>query len=153
MRPPNTGKSNELYNVLIGMALGALILAVAAVGVVRLLENLGPRIGDFISFDRSRRISTGVHAQITVTAANSLSTAPCILDVHVMGAAGGSLMIAAVHPKPNPSFRVHWAGGRTSDGVTDCGTTADFLLSRTDLATLTFAAGGKNMTDGMIVTP
>ena len=148
MTPANNSKSSDLYNVLIGMVLAGLILAVAVVGGLRLLESLGPRIGDIIAFDRSRREPTDMQARITVTPTSGLSATPCILDVRVMWAAGGSLVIEALQLQPSPSFRVHWAGGRTSEGVTDCGTTADFRLSRSEIVTLTFAAGGKGITGG-----
>jgi hypothetical protein len=37
---------------------------------------------------------------------------------------------------------VHWAGGRTSDGATDCGRSADLVMNREELQLLSNAVGG-----------
>lgn len=63
-----------------------------------------------------------------------------------MWASGGSLLIDAVRREPRLGYRVHWAGARTTDDAADCGTSAELLLGPTDIAALTFAAGGSGIT-------
>jgi hypothetical protein len=65
---------------------------------------------------------------------------PCVLDPRIMLASGGSIVIKAVQPKPNRSYRVDWAGSRTSDGGADCGPNGEFLLSQVDIVELKLAA-------------
>jgi hypothetical protein len=58
-----------------------------------------------------------------------------------MAGHGGSLVVEERFTTPR-SFRVHWAGGSTSTGSTDCGGTADLMVSGTDLQLLSNAVGG-----------
>jgi hypothetical protein len=39
-------------------------------------------------------------------------------------------------------YRVHWAGQRTSNDTSDCGSAAELLVSRFDLQLLTNVVGG-----------
>jgi hypothetical protein len=141
MTPTNDDKSNDLYDALVGMGLVGLILVVTIVSTLRLVDCLGPRIGDIITFNPAKKISPDGQASITVTPAGDLTAVPCVLDPRTMLASGGSLVIEATHPKPNPSYRVDWAGVHTSDGRTDCGAKAEFLLSQPDIVALMLAAG------------
>jgi hypothetical protein len=140
MTPRHDDKSNDLYVALGSMGLIGLVATVTILTMMHLADVLGPRIGDMISFNPARKVSPDVDTRITVTPAGGPSTIHCILDVRTMLAYGGSLVIEATQPNPSRSFRVHWAGARTSDGRTDCGTSADFTLSPSDLVTLTVAA-------------
>jgi hypothetical protein len=139
----NDDKSNDLYVGLAGMGLVCLVLLVIIVNTLRLVDNLGPQIGDIITFSPAKKISPDAQeaVAVTMTLAGSLTAVPCVLDPRTMLASGGSLVIEAVRPKPNPSYRVHWAGARTSDGRTDCGAQAEFLLNQSDIVALHLAAG------------
>jgi hypothetical protein len=139
----NDDKSNDLYVALAGMGLVCVVLVVTIVNTLRLVDKLGPRIGDIITFSPAKTISPDAQEEVTVTTnpAGGLAAIRCVLDPRTMLASGGSLVIEAVWPKPNPSYRVHWAGTRTSDGRTDCGAQAEFLLSQPDIVALHLAAG------------
>ena len=105
------------------------------------MDELAPHVGDIISFGPGGMASRDTQAQIAVMRGNDLHAVPCILDVRIMMASGGSLVIEAAEPNPDRSFRVHWAGPRTSADGTDCGRAADMQLSRTDIGVLDFAVG------------
>ena len=57
-----------------------------------------------------------------------------------MAANGGSVVVEQRSDNKR-LYRVHWAGGRTSDGPDDCGATADLMVRRVDLQLLINAAG------------
>jgi hypothetical protein len=141
MTPSNDSHSTELHFVLLAIATVIVTAITLAAGLLRLADNLGPRIGDIIAFPVTRipSVSTTV---IMVDPVGASSRRPCVLDVPVMQRSGGSLMIEAMQFKPDRRFRVHWAGSRTSDGQEDCGGSADLLLNHFQITTLVFAAGG-----------
>jgi hypothetical protein len=138
MVPTNGDKSNELHALLAGMGLVCLVIMMLIVGVMHLADEMGPRIGDIISFDPARTRSIDTATKITVFPAGA--SASCVLDLQVMWTFGGSLVIAATQLGPNPSFRAHWAGTRTSDGATNCGASADLQLNQADIVALKLAA-------------
>jgi hypothetical protein len=141
MTPTNDDKSNELYAALAGAGLVGLFLVLTIVSALRLVDDLGPRIGDIITFNPAKQISPDLQERITVTPGGGLTAVPCVLDPRTMLASGGSLVIEAVQPKPDRRYRVDWAGAHTSDDRTDCGAAAEFLLSQPDLVALLLAAG------------
>ena len=51
----------------------------------------------------------------------------CVMDVRTMHANGGSVIIEAREPRASFGYRVHWAGPRSSDDGTNCGSSADLL--------------------------
>jgi hypothetical protein len=57
-------------------------------------------------------------------------------------ASGGGSLVVEQRLDSKRLYRVHWAGQHTSTGATDCGDTADLLVSRVDLQLLTNAVGG-----------
>jgi hypothetical protein len=87
-------------------------------------------------------------ASITVDRVDATPRRTCILDVRMMQRSGGSLIIEAVQFKPDRRFRLHWAGGRTSDGQEDCGASVDLSLSSIQIGALVFAAGGTGVKAG-----
>jgi hypothetical protein len=141
MTPRHDDKSEDLYAALAGMGFVALIITITIVSMLHLEDALGPRIRDMISSDPATKIASDTEIRITVTPVGDPGAVRCSLDVRSMLASGGSLAIEATWPKPNPSYLVHWAGGRTSSGLTDCGTSAEFLLSPANLVNLKLAAG------------
>jgi hypothetical protein len=57
-----------------------------------------------------------------------------------MRMSGGSLIIEAVGADSRFAYRVHWAGGPTSDARTSCGTSAEVMLSPEEIGVLKMAA-------------
>jgi hypothetical protein len=55
---------------------------------------------------------------------------------------GGSLVFVARQIATDGSYMIHWAGSHTSNGASDCGSSADLLVSKRDLLGLAGAAGG-----------
>jgi hypothetical protein len=108
---------------------------------------LGPQIGAIIAFEPVQAELNDTQVRIVVLRIGKSSPSPCVLDAHVMLTSGGSLMIDAIPFDSRRRVRVHWIGTRTSDGVNDCGTAADLLLTREDIAALTVAASGSRLTD------
>ncbi len=141
MRPTYDGKSGDLYATLFGVAATCFTVALVIAGLTQLADELKPGTGDIISFHPTKGV---LHVQTTIAAvpAGDSPATPCILDPRVMKASGGSLVIESTQFKPSLSYRVHWAGVRTSDDGTDCGTSAELLLSQADLSALFLAADG-----------
>jgi hypothetical protein len=59
----------------------------------------------------------------------------CVLKPAVMAAAHGSLVVEQ-RRGDGRTFRIHWAGGPTSDGGADCGSAADLTVGLTAMQTL-----------------
>lgn len=127
-------------SILLSIAAIALAGAVGTVGLLQNVGDLGPKVGDIVTFDPLRRGAVDDKAQINATTAAAPS-AGCVLDVRAMHAGGGSVVVEARQPGERPSFRVHWAGQRTSTSR-DCGTSAELLLGPDDIEVLALAAGG-----------
>ena len=124
------------------LCLTAVVLA-GAVGTVGLMQNLGdlgPKIGDIVTFDPLRWPPVNDKTQIDAASAEA-PLAGCVLDVRAIRASGGSVVIEAKQPGDRPRYRVHWAGQRTSDSR-DCGDSAELLLDQDDIEALAMAAGG-----------
>ena len=123
---------------LLGCLLGVLLASsVAVVTEVRTLE-IGPKVGDILVF----RPGTQVASDWEFPASASGQAAPtCILKPNVMLSGGGSMVVEERLPTPR-EFRVHWAGPRTNDGASSCGSSADLVVSGPDLQLLTNAVGG-----------
>jgi hypothetical protein len=142
MRPTYNGKPDNLYFVLCGTVATALLVAAVIGGSLRLAERLKPRTGDILSFNRAKGVVSDRESMVTVGVVGNSSVVSCVLKPHVMQTSGGSLVIVAVQYIPSLHYQAHWAGTRTSDEGTDCGRSADLLLSPDDLSALSFAAGG-----------
>lgn len=139
--PANDDQSNDLYAAMAGLGLAGTIVMVTIVSAMQLAAALGPRIGDIITFDPARAISSDGQRSIKVTPLAGRTGAACRLDPSTMAASGGSLMIEAVLPGPARAYRVRWAGQETSSGPADCGPAGVFLLSQADLISLMLASG------------
>ena len=132
--------STGVGSVLLSLVAIILAGAVGTIGLVQNVGDLGPKVGDIVSFDPQRKASAGDKAQINATAAEA-PLAGCVLDVRAMPAGGGSVIIEAKQPGDRPRFRVHWSGQHTSDSR-DCGGSAELLLDQDDIEALAMAAGG-----------
>ena len=141
MTPTNHDKPPDLYLALANLGVVVIIMAMAIVGMLRLVDHFLPSVGDIVAFDHTKRASPGSEARITVRPAGAASAAACVLDVRTMWQGGGSLVIEAMRFRPSISYRVHWAGGPTSEGPTNCGSVAELLLDQSDLVTLKLMGG------------
>jgi hypothetical protein len=136
------GKSTNVQGVLLTVVAIALAGTAGMVGMLREVTDLGPKVGDIVSFDPRDRFSSDMKSQIDAIPVNGTARVACELDVQAMHAGGGSVVIEAHESQGHVAYRVHWAGARTSVAGADCGRSADLMLSETDLATLAIAAGG-----------
>jgi hypothetical protein len=122
--------------------LAALIAGLLAGGVAMVAAattfDLGPKVGDILVFRPGARMPADWEFAVTGSAQDART---CSLRPDVMAAHGGSLVVEERFTKPH-SFLVHWAGGPTSSGSTDCGTHADLVVAGTDLRLLSNAVGG-----------
>jgi hypothetical protein len=137
----NDSKSAGFGSILLGMTALALACMVGTIGLLHQVAQFGPKVGDIIAFDPLDAMSRDMNAQITATHVDRPGRT-CLLDVRTMHTAGGSLIIEARLPLPQPGFRVHWAGGSSSGGGSNCGHTADLVIDQQDIAILAMAAGG-----------
>lgn len=111
-------------------------------GLIRLVQSaaeLGPQIGDILTFEPDQRLAYDPPPQLSVS---RHGLPDCVLDLAVMQRFGGSLVIESRSPRPDRVYRVNWAGRRTSDGPADCGPSAVLLTGRDTLNKLAMAVGG-----------
>lgn len=137
-----------LRTLVLTMVAGALMTACLGMCAFSELERFGPAIGGIIVFKPASsgterwQISAAVTDGAAVDRMDAATGRNCVLQPAVMASGGGSLVIEAKRLSVPPLYRVHWSGGRTSDGAGDCGKHADLLLSRTDVMRLSNVAGG-----------
>jgi hypothetical protein len=126
--------------------LGTTVMLAAATGfagLAREVAKLGPGVGDILTFDPSRRytMESGVLMDV-----KSPEGSGCTLDVSVMQLVGGSLVVEQRGAGSAGFYRVHWAGVRTGEAASDCGTDADLVLSVQDINILASASNGVSTT-------
>jgi hypothetical protein len=104
--------------------------------------HIGLRVGDILAFKPEASVADGLPVMATKSVpGQSAPAATCTLDPAVMAHDGGSIVVESkslIHP----TYRVHWAGARTSTGADNCGSSVDLTVSRMDLQTLVNAIGG-----------
>jgi hypothetical protein len=143
-----TGRGQDDADEVSWFTVLAIILAVPltiCVGIVYLLHSVefGPGVGDIVAFNSTTDLRDLDQLRIPAEyAATNGTTRGCILSPSIIAESGGSLVIEAKETTTPPAYRVHWAGPRTDDGATNCGTTADLQMKLTDLRVLANAAGG-----------
>lgn len=123
---------SAILGALIGMLLAS---SVAMVSAARTLD-IAPKVGDILVFKHGARLPSDW--DFTVTTPQAVA---CVLTPAVMAADGGSLVVEQRFDSSR-IYHVHWAGGRTSDGATDCGRSADLVVNRAELQLLLNAVGG-----------
>jgi hypothetical protein len=133
------------------LLLGIVTLLAVASGVASLarqVAQLGPDVGDIVTFKPDQMSRSDSNARVT---ADRLRQGNCVLDVSIMKRSGGSLVVEQRGAATDQIYHAHWAGSRTSEDVTDCGSEADLVLSRADMTTLALAAvgPGADQTDGL----
>jgi len=140
MTPTKPAKPKELFIALANLAVLAIVAAASTVSIMRLVNHFGPVIGDVIAFGPAAPGAPGMDARIVVARAGTAAGATCVLDLRAMRTSGGSVMIEAMQFEPAIGFRAHWAGGRTGEGETNCGTSAELRLTQPDLVILRMGA-------------
>jgi hypothetical protein len=143
MRSIYNGDSGHLLTMVLSVVAALLMTVVVFTDARRLADGLRPQVGYIITFIPAQPATTSAQTSISVAAVGNPSAIPCILDPDVLRASGGSLVIEARQLEPEVSYRVHWAGKRTSGITTDCGRSAELLLRAEDIATLSMAANGR----------
>jgi hypothetical protein len=138
----NGGNSSGVSSVILGMIVLCLAGTAGTIGLLRQVGELGPAVGDIISFDPLEKLSRDMQTKVTAKRAGEQAGGACVLDISAMHASGGSVVIEARQPQTNSGYRVHWAGAHSSDDPTACGASADLLLNQEDVEMLALAAGG-----------
>jgi len=119
--------------------LGGALLALTAVNAIAAMTHMKPHVGDIVSFARSTAQSVEDGVRLIVQRPGQVG---CILDVGVLRQSGGSLIVESQITEIAGSFRVHWAGQRTSTDTGNCGNNADLILDKRELDILALGAGG-----------
>jgi hypothetical protein len=141
------GEDSAVWTIVAFGLAALLMIGVAAVQIARSVE-VGPHVGDIVSFRPGAQLGYAQETEIAVQQPEHAG-GTCILRPAVVALRGGSLVVEAKEPSRPPSYRVHWAGVRTSNGATDCGANAELTLSMPDLLGLAEGAGGFGVhTDG-----
>jgi hypothetical protein len=138
----NGSNWSGVSSVILGVVVLSLAGTVGTIGLLRQIGELGPNVGDIVSFDPHETLSRDMQTKIAATRAGDRTGATCILDVSAMHAGGGSVVIESRQPETNSGYRVHWAGAHSSDDPANCGASADLLLNQEDIEILALAAGG-----------
>jgi hypothetical protein len=148
MRTDNE-KSSGPWAALVMASAAAVLSLVGVVDLARYVAELGPQVGDLISFTADRNAGDRVDSRLEFSRVDSSS---CLLDIAMIRREGGSIVIEERQPGPPRVYRVHWSGtrGNPEDGA--CGVSADLLLKSADLDQLAVAAGGYGV-DHRSLTP
>lgn len=140
MAHTNNHKSRDVFSKISVLSLLATVGAMSIVGMLRIVDHMRPGVGDIILFDPANIASQDMEPRLEVRPVDTSHVASCTLDVQRMQQSSGSLLIEATRPDPIFIYRVHWAGGPTSDARTSCGTSVNLLLSEVQFTTLKMAA-------------
>ncbi|HTW72344.1 MAG TPA: hypothetical protein VME47_20850 [Acetobacteraceae bacterium] len=122
--------ANEMLGT-ISLALVLAGLLSGMVGAASLLQGVqfGPPVGEILHFGPYN----GWTPTWQIDAHRALGHRPCVLKPAIMALSRGS---AIVERRDGRKFLIHWAGGPTSEGRTNCGDTADVLVGLTAVQTL-----------------
>jgi hypothetical protein len=139
-------------------ALGIMVVGCLSTFLVLELDEFRPRIGDVVVFKPGSQDGDVWQMSIPATAVSAESkpgrkyepVGECALDPNVMAAGGGSLVVEALENEPL-RYRIHWAGTGTASADGNCGSSANLLVTRTDLQRLANVAGGFGVGDKGIV--
>lgn len=135
----NAGNAGEAARTaLLACLIAALLATSVAMVSAATTVDLGPKVGDILVFRHGARMP--LDWDFTVASAG-VPDATCKLTPGVMASDGGSLVVEQRFEEPR-SFQVHWAGGHTSMGNTDCGDNAVLVVPAEDLQLLSNAVGG-----------
>ena len=115
----------------------ALLLAasVAMVSAARTLD-IAPKVGDILVYRQGDKLPLDWEFTVDIS-----PTRTCVMSPSVMASQGGSLVVEERLDNAN-TYRAHWAGGPTSNGATDCGSSVDLVMHRVEMQLLSNAVGG-----------
>jgi hypothetical protein len=135
------------------VALAIMVTGCLSTFLVLQLDELRPKVGDIVAFKPGSQDPDVWQTIIPATLASATGSpvGECSLDPDVMAESGGSLVVEGLRDGPSLRYLVHWAGSKTTRTTTNCGGSADLLLSRTNLQRLANAAGGFGVADKGIV--
>jgi hypothetical protein len=138
VNPDSSETSLTAGTVLTFIAMILLCMAVVVGLCLRLAEMLEPTVGDIADFSSQHANQDVLPVNVTAKAAGRT----CVLASDVMMRGGGSFVIVAQQSATDGAYLIHWAGSHTSNGASDCGSSADLLVSKRDLLGLAGASGG-----------
>jgi hypothetical protein len=137
----------SLGTAILALIAGALLTVTTGLAAMKELEQFGPKVGSIIVLRPN--LSPAERWSVSATIADptrpgvaDVGSRRCLLSPSVMAARGGSIVVEARQLTRPPTYRVHWAGGHTDHGDSDCGARADLLLERAELMRLANVAGG-----------
>jgi hypothetical protein len=131
-----------------GLVVGAVLVlfAIAGTALAHQVQSLGPGVGDIVGFHPGgqppRDLRRDVQAYVAEPTDPAHPPATCILRTQTLIQSGGSIVVEAVDLSNPAGFRIHWAGGPTSDEKAACPGDASLYVSQDALVTLATAAGG-----------
>lgn len=135
---PGSSESTPTAGTVLTFAAMALVCMAVVVGMcLHVAEQFEPTVGDIADFSVQH-----VDQDLPINATATADGRACVLASEVMARGGGSFVIIARPPDAHGSYLIHWAGSHTSNGASDCGDSADLLVSKSDLLGLAGAAGG-----------
>jgi hypothetical protein len=137
MRTTNDKIVRTLFPVVTGAA--CMVTLLVAMNAIMAFNHTTPRIGDIVTFIASPQQPTDGGARV---AAHRPDQFGCALDLNTLRHSGGSVVVESEVTRAPGSFRVHWAGERTTADTGNCGANADLILNTHELDILASAAGG-----------
>jgi hypothetical protein len=134
-------------------AMAIMVTGCLSTFLVLQLDEFRPKVGDIVAFRPASQDTDMWQMTIPATLVSAMGSplAACSLDPNVMADKGGSLVVEGLEDQPSLQYRVHWAGSETARVAGNCGTSANLLVSRTDLQRLANSAGGFGVGDKGIV--
>lgn len=137
--------------VLVAMAI--MVTGCLSTFLVLQLDEFRPKVGDIVAFKPGSQDTDLWQMTIPATLVSATGTpvSECSLDPNVIAEKGGSLVVEGLQDRPSLQYRLHWAGTGTARSGGNCGSSANLLVSRTDLQRLANAAGGFGVGDKGIV--
>ena len=137
MRISNEKVARTLLPAIVGA--GCMVTLLSAMSAISEWQNAAPHVGDMVAFTTSRQLPSRSPTRLV---AHRPDQSDCILDTGTLRRSGGSLVVERQVTEADGSFRVHWAGERTTTYASNCGDSADLILDVHDLNALASTAGG-----------
>jgi hypothetical protein len=130
-------------------AMAIMITGCLSTFLILQLDEFRPKLGDMVVFKPGSQDNDMWQIAISATSlsASSEQVGECSLDPNVMATNGGSLVVEGLETGPSLRYRIHWAGAETAKPSGNCGSSANLLISRTDLQRLANSAGGFGIAD------
>jgi hypothetical protein len=130
-------------------AMAIMVTGCLSTFLVLQLDAFRPRVGDIVAFRPGSQDTDMWQMTIPATMVSAMGAplAACSLDPNVIAEKGGSLVVEGTIDQPSLQYMIHWAGTETARTGATCGTSANLLVSRTDLQRLANAAGGFGVKD------